>query len=331
MDRSRRRSSACGRRALFALFGGGVLAAPALAQPAWPVGPVRFICVFPPGGSTDLLSRLWCARMTEITGQQFIVDNRAGSGGTVGTEAIARAHPDGATIGLASVGPMSIAPTLYRRLPYDVNRDFAWICGLWQLPNLLVVRNELPARSLPELIALCRAAPGRHSYASSGAGTTLHLAGEMFKQMAGLDILHVPYRGGGPAYVDLLAGRVDMIFGNFPEASRLAREGKVRPLATTGAERSPQMPDVPALAEVLPGFEITSWGGACGPAGIPPPLAARIALLGREALGQPELRRRFEEGGATPWWTTPEGLAEFRRENEARFAPLIRASGAVVE
>jgi len=318
------------RRSVLAL-GAAPLAAPALAQSAWPTGPVRYVCVFPPGGSTDTLSRIWCQRMAEITGQQFVVDNRGGSGGNVGTEVIARAAPDGTTIGLASVSSMAIAPTLYPRLPFDVNRDFTWICGLWQLPNLLVARNELPVRNITDLIALCRAHPGRYTFASSGAGTTLHIAGEMFKQMAGVDILHVPYRGGGPAYIDLMGGRVDMIFGNFPEASRLSREGKVRPLAATGAQRSPQLPEVPAMAEFLPGYEINSWGGAAGPAGIPPAMVMRMNALGREALESPEVKRRYEEGGATTWWTTPEQLADFRRDNEARFAPLIRASGAVVE
>jgi tripartite-type tricarboxylate transporter receptor subunit TctC len=307
------------------------LAAPALAQHPWPTGPVRYVCVFPPGGSTDTLSRIWCQRMAEITGQQFVVDNRGGSGGNVGTEVIARAAPDGTTIGLASVSSMAIAPTLYQRLPFDVNRDFSWICGLWQLPNLLVARPELPVRNVADLIALTRAHPGRYTFASSGAGTTLHIAGEMFKQMAGVDILHVPYRGGGPAYIDLMGGRVDMIFGNFPEASRLSREGKVRPLAATGAQRSPQMPEVPAMAEILPGYEINSWGGAAGPAGLPPAMVLRMNALGREALESPEVKRRYEEGGATTWWTTPEALADFRRDNETRFAPLVRASGAVVE
>ncbi len=325
------RAARASRRALITAAAAPLLARPARAQPAWPPASIRYICIFPPGGSTDLLSRVWCQRMTEITGQSFVVDNRGGSGGNVGTEAIARAAPDGLTIGLASVSSMAIAPTLYRRLPFDVERDFTFICGLWQLPNLLVVRPDLPARSIPELVALCRADPGRYTFASSGAGTTLHIAGEMFKQMAGVNILHVPYRGGGPAYADLLGGRVDMVFGNFPEASRLHREGKVRGLATTGAARSPQAPDVPAMAEFLPGYEINSWGGVCGPAGIPPAIVARAAELGREALNAPLVRRRFEEGGAEVWWTTPRQLADFRRDNEARFAPLIRASGAVVE
>jgi tripartite-type tricarboxylate transporter receptor subunit TctC len=320
------------RRALFAACIGAALTRPALAQnPAWPTQPIRFIGIFPPGGGTDILSRIWCNRMSEITGQSFVVENRSGSGGNVGTEAIARATPDGNTIGLASVSSLSIAPTLYARLPYDVNRDFSYICGLWQLPNLLFVRPDVPARSVPELIALCRGDPGRYSFASSGAGTTLHLAGEMFKHMASVDILHVPYRGGAHAYNDLLGGRVDMIFGNIPEALRLSREGQVRPLAVTGAARSPQAPDVPAMAEFLPGYEINTWGGVLGPAGIPPALVGRTAEVGREAVESAEVRRQFEEKGASVWWTTPTELAEFRRENEARFAPLVRASGARVE
>ncbi len=319
-----------GRRGVVALAA-GALAAPAFAQPAWPSGPIRFIGVFPPGASTDQLSRIWCQRMTDITGQSFVVENRSGSGGNVGTEAIARSVPDGTTIGLGSVSSLAIAPTLYRRLPFDVMRDFTYICGLWQLPNLLVVRPDLPAQTIPELIALCRGDPGRHTFGSSGAGTTLHIAGEMFKQMAGVNILHVPYRGGAPAYTDLLGGRLDMVFGNIPEALRLARDGKVRALAVTGAARSPQAPEVPAMAEFLPGFEINSWGSAIGPAGIPPAMVARMAELGRQAVESAEVRRRYEEGGAMAWWVGPEALADFRRDNEARFAPLIRASGAVVE
>jgi tripartite-type tricarboxylate transporter receptor subunit TctC len=153
----------------------------------------------------------------------------------------------------------------------------------------------------------------------------------MFKQLAGIDILHVPYRGGAPANIDLIAGRVHMMFDNIPQALAHHRDGKLRALAVTGAQRSPQAPEIPTMAEFLPGFEITSWGGVCGPAGIPAPIVARIGELGRQALESADVKRRFEENGASIWWTTPQGLAEFRRENEARFAPLIRASGARVE
>ena len=307
------------------------LAAPALGQGQWPTGPIRFIGIFPPGGGTDILSRLWCLKMSEITGQQFVVENRSGNGGNVGTEAIARSPADGNTIGLASVASLSIAPTLFARLPFDVRRDFSYIAGLWQLPNLLVINNDVPARTVPELIALLRANPGKYAYASSGSGTTVHLSGEMFKHLAGLDILHVPYRGGAPAHVDIQGGRVHMIFDNIPQGLALAREGKVRALAVTGAQRSPMAPEIPTMAEFLPGFEITSWGGVLGPAGIPRPIVDRINALTKQALESEDLARRFRENGATPWWTTPEDLASFRAANEASFAPLIRASGARVD
>jgi tripartite-type tricarboxylate transporter receptor subunit TctC len=297
----------------------------------WPAGPVRFIGLFPPGGGTDIISRLWCSKMSEITGQQFAVENRTGSGGNVGTEVIARSAPDGYTIGLGSVGALSIAPTLYARLPFDPERDFTYVSGLWQLPNLLVVNNDLPARSVPELIALLKANPGKYSYGSAGAGTTLHLAGEMFKAAAGVEMVHVPYRGGAPALVDLLAGRVHMIFDNIPGLLPHVREGKVRALAATGAQRSPRVPEMPTLAEFLPGFEITGWGSVIGPAGLPGPMVERLSALTKQALESPDLIAKFRDNGATTWWTTPEELAEFRRQSERKFAPIIRASGARVD
>lgn len=318
------------RRAVLAAAA-ATFASPALAQASWPTGPIRFIGIFPPGGGTDILSRIWCAKMSEISGQQFIVENRSGNAGNVGTEAIARSPADGNTIGLASVSSLSIAPTLFARLPFDVRRDFAYISGLWQLPNLLVVNNDVPAQTVPELIALLKANPGRYAYASSGSGTTVHISGEMFKMLAGLDILHVPYRGGAPAHIDLIAGRVHMIFDNIPQGLAEARDGKVRALAVTGAQRSPMAPEIPTMAEFLPGFEITSWGGVMGPAGMRPAIVERINTLAKQALDSPDLVERFREYGATPWYTTPEGLADFRAANEAAFAPLIRASGARVD
>ena len=324
---SRRRATAWLAAAGLAVAG----AARAQGGGAWPTGPVRFIGLFAPGGGTDILSRIWCAKMAEITGQQFAVENRTGSAGNVGTEAIARATPDGGTIGLGSVGALAIAPTLYARLPFDVNRDFTYISGLWRQPNLLVVNNDVPARTVPELIALLKANPGKYTFGSAGAGTSLHLSGEMFKSMAGVDLLHVPYRGGAPAHIDLLAGRVHMIFDNIPQGLASAREGKVRALAVTGRERSPQAPEIPTMAEFLPGFEVTTWGAVIAPAGLPGPVVERLSALTKRALESPDLIARFRDNGAAPWWTTPAELAEFRRQDEMRFAPLIRASGARVE
>jgi tripartite-type tricarboxylate transporter receptor subunit TctC len=327
------------RRAALAALG---LATPAAsrAQPAvppggaaWPTQPVRYINAFPAGGATDTLSRLYCARMSEITGQQFVVENRSGSGGIVGADAIAKSRPDGFTVGLGGIATHAIAPTLYASLPFDHRRDFTMVSGLWRLPNMLVVNNDLPARTVPELIALARSRPGGRqlSYASAGAGTTLHLSGAMFAQTIGAPMLHVPYRGGAPAMVDVIAGRVDMIFDNIPGALAQARQGKVRPLAVTGRERNATAPDIPAVAEHLPGFEIVSWTCLSAPAGLPMGMAARMNALTRQALAGEELRRSFEDLGATPWWTTQEDLEAYRVAQEAALRPLILASGARVE
>ncbi|WP_431266954.1 Bug family tripartite tricarboxylate transporter substrate binding protein [Dankookia sp. P2] len=293
----------------------------------WPDRPIVYINVFTPGGTTDTLSRLFCARMSELVGQQFIVENRSGAGGTVGQAAIAQAAPDGYTVGLGSVASLSIAPSTLPELPYDPARDFSFISGIWKVPNILIVNNDLPARTVPELIALMKRRPGEYSYGSSGFGTSPHLSMEMFKQKAGVEALHIPYRGSAPAMLDLLAGRVQLMFDNMTTAIVAAREGKVRALAVTSSERSPAAPDLPVLADVLPGFQISSWGSLVGPAGMPAPVVRRLTELTRQALGDPELRRRFEENGATTWPTTSQQLAEFRAEQQQLFAGLIRATG----
>lgn len=328
-------SAGVSRRTLLAATAGALsgLPAPGRAQPGsdWPSQTVRYINIFPPGGATDTLSRLYCAKMSELTGQQFVVENRSGSGGNVGVDAIAKSRPDGYTIGLGSIAPHAIAPTLYAQLPFDAAKDFSFVSGLWQLPNLLVVNNDVPARSVPELIALLKANPGKYAYGSSGIGTTPHLSGELLKQMTGTEILHVPYRGGAPALLDLLGGRVHLIMDNIPGLLPAAREGRIRALAVTGPQRSPAAPEIPTMAEFLPGFEITSWGAVCYPAGVPGPMVARHSAFAKQALEHPDLVRSFQELGAAPWWTTPEDITAFRAREEARLAPLIRKSGARVE
>ncbi|WP_165943642.1 Bug family tripartite tricarboxylate transporter substrate binding protein [Roseicella aquatilis] len=320
------------RRALLA----AALAAPAIARAQgsgadWPSRPVRYINPYPPGGPTDTLSRIFCARMSEITGQQFVVENRSGSGGNVGADAVAKSAPDGYTLGLGGIASHAIAPTLYRSLPFDAARDFTFVTGLWQLPNLLAVNLQVPAKTVPELIALLKANPGKYSYGSAGAGTTLHLAGAMFGQMAGVEMVHVPYRGSAPAQLDLIAGRIAMMFDNIPGTLSLARQGQVRPLAVTSAGRSPAAPEIPAISEYLPGFDVVSWTTLSGPAGLPPAMVARMNALSRQALESEPLIRGYRDLGAEPWWTTPEDIAGYRAAQEARLAPLIRASGARVE
>jgi tripartite-type tricarboxylate transporter receptor subunit TctC len=315
------------------LAGAATLAAPRLAsaQDAWPSRTVRYINPYAAGGPTDTLSRLLCQKMSEISGQQFVVENRTGSGGLVGNQAIAQAPPDGYTLGLGGIATHAIAPTLYARMPFDAHRDFTFVTGMWQLPNLLVVNLDVPARSVPELIAHMKANPGRLSYGSAGSGTTLHISGELFKTMAGVEMTHVPYRGSAAAYPDILAGRVHMIFDNIPGALAQARAGRLRALGVTSAQRSPVVPDTPAIAETLPGFDMTSWTCLCGPPGIAPATVARISALARRALEDEGLKNGYLEHGATAWWTTPEQTAEFRASEEQRLAPIIRASGARVD
>jgi len=321
-----------GRRGALVLAA-ATLAAPRLsrAQDTWPSKPVRYINPYAAGGPTDTLSRQLCARMSEISGQQFVVENRTGSGGIVGNQVIAQSPPDGYTLGLGGIATHAIAPTLYARLPFDAQNDFTLVSGMWRLPNLLVVNNDLPVRSVPELIAHLKANPGRYSYASAGSGTTLHISGELFKTLAGVEMTHVPYRGSAAAYPDILSGRVHMIFDNIPGALAQARQGRVRSLGVTSADRSPVVPDVPAIAETLPGFDMSSWTALCGPAGIPREVVGRISALAREALETEALKRAYLEQGATAWWTSPEQIADFRAAEERRLAPIIRASGARVD
>jgi len=303
----------------------------ARAADDWPNKPVKYINVFPAGGPTDTLSRIVCAELSELTGQQFIVDNKAGSGGNVGTDAIAKSAPEGYTIGLYTIASQSIAPTLYAKLPFDVEKDFTAVAMLWSVPNMLMTRLELPAKTVPELIELLRANPDKYSFASSGAGTTPHITGELFKQLAKVKMLHVPYKGSAPAYQDLLANQVDMMFDNIPGPLGLMRGGKVRGLAVTSAQRHPAAPDIPTMAEYLPGFEITSWGGICGPAGLPPTVVEKLSALSKKALESPVVKEAFDKQGATAFWMSPADTAAYRVADEKRLAPVIKASGAKVE
>jgi len=311
----------------------GAIAAPAVvsAQSPYPSKPVRYINPYPAGGPTDTLSRLFCARMSELTGQQWVVENKGGAGGNVGVDALAKSDPDGYTLGLGGIASHAIAPTLYARLPFNPRADFTFITTMWWLPNLLAVNLSLPCKTVPELIELCKQNPGKYSYGSAGAGTTLHLSGEMFKMLAKVDIQHVPYRGSAPATQDLLAGQIHMMFDNIPGTLTQARAGKVRPLAVTSAKRTEVAPEIPTIAETLAGFDIVSWTTLCGPAKLSPDVIARLSELSRKALESPELKAKFADLGATAWWQTPAATLAYRDSEEARLAPIIKASGARVE
>ena len=323
---------AVGRRAL---FGGavGVLAAPAIvsAQGTYPNRTVRYINPYPAGGPTDTLSRLFCAKMIELTGQQWIVENRGGAGGNVGMDALAKSDADGYTLGLGGIAAHAIAPTLYAKLPFNARADFTFVSTMWWLPNLLAVNLNVPATNTAELIELLKKNPGKYSYGSAGAGTTLHLSGELFKMLGKVDILHVPYRGSAPATQDLLAGQIHMMFDNIPGTLVQSRAGKVRPIAVTSAKRTTVAPEIPTIAETLPGFDIVSWTTLTGPAKLPPDVTARLSELSRKALESDDLKAKYADLGATAWWQTPADTLAYRDSEEARLAPIIRASGASVD
>ncbi|MBV8393642.1 MAG: tripartite tricarboxylate transporter substrate binding protein [Alphaproteobacteria bacterium] len=324
------------RRRMLALSAGAfatpmLAAGVARAVDAWPTKPVKYINLFPAGGPTDVLSRIACQKLSELAGQQFVVENRGGSGGNVGADAIAHSPPDGYTIGLMSVSSHAIATTLYAKLPFNADKDFTPITMLWSLPNLLIVRKSLGPKTVPELIAMAKEKPGKISYASSGAGTTVHLSGALFAAMAKIDILHVPYRGSAPATQDLLADQVDMIFDNIPGSLAQMNGGKVWGLAVTSTEPSPMAPQIPPMATFLPGYDINSWGGICGPAGLPKPIVDKLNALAKQALASDEVKNAYLKNGATPFWKSVDDTVAYRRAEEARFAPIVKASGAKVD
>jgi tripartite-type tricarboxylate transporter receptor subunit TctC len=318
------------RRALLA----AALSAPAIAraQPAWPTRPIRWIVPFAPGGGTDTVSRLIADRLSRSLGQTVVVDNKGGAGGNIGTVELARAAPDGYTLGLISVTSHTLNPMLYSKLPYDPDKDIVGISRLAILSNLLGITPSLPAHNVAELIALCKAAPGKYAFASSGPGSSLHLSGELFKVMAGVDIVHVPYKGAGAVYGDLIAGVVQMMFANISSMLPQVRGGKVRGLAVTSAERSKAAPDLPAVAETLPGYVATSWYGAGAPAGTPEPILAKLEAAITAALATPEIQKRWTDDlGLDMPPPGRKGFDEFLAEDRKLWAPAVKASGVKLD
>src|SRR3981189_2429315 len=299
----------------------------ALTQEAGPARTVRYVNGFPAGGATDTLSRILCQKMSELSGQSFLVENKGGAGGVLGADAVAKALPDGYTVGLGGIASNVLAIGSYARLPYDPVGDFTFITGMWQLPNILTARKDLVFSDLRELLAAFKKEPGKYTYASAGFGTTLHLSGEMMNSMAGVEVIHIPYKGAGPALTDLLGGRVDLLFDNLPGSLASRRAGQVRPVAVPSRTRIPELPDVPAMAEVLPGYEMTSWTAMIGPPNMKADLVAQVNALTVKALADPALKARYSELGATPLPTSPAEIKAFRESEEARLLPIMQAAG----
>jgi len=298
-----------------------------LAQ-TYPAKPIRFVVPFAAGGSTDMVARAIGPRLTEILGQTVIVDNRPGGGTVIGTESVARSAPDGYTF-LIVPAPFTINPSLLGKLPYDALNDFTPITLINTTPLVVVVNPSVPARNVKELIALARAKPDMLNYGSSGTGGSNHLAGELFKSMTGVKMLHIPYKGNAPALTDLVGGHVDLIFNGLTSAYPMIKSGRIRALAVTSIRRSSVLPELPTLDESgLKGFEATAWNGLAGPARTPPEIVDRLATSIAKILGNPEIRERLKSEGSDPVGSKPPEFAKYLRDEIAKWAKVIKMSGA---
>ena len=320
------------RRSL--LIGSAALAAlPTL--PAWSqTKPIRLIVPYAPGGPLDVTARALAERVKDTLGT-VIIENKPGAGGNLGADLVAKAAPDGHTIGLAAVATHAINPWLFGKMPYDASKDFAPITQMVRVPNVLVMNADtaqrLNIRTLADLIAYAKANPAKLNYGSGGNGSAGHLAGEMFKKSAGIFAVHIPYSGGNPAQLALLAGQVDFNFDNLATAAANIKAGKLKALAVTTAQRSKALPDIPAMSETLPGFEIDTWWGLVAPAGTPAEVVQRLNKAFTEALRSPETQTRFAQLMAEPVPTTPEQFGAFMKKELARYEPVVKASGARVD
>ena len=299
--------------------------AAAFAQGAWPTRPVTLVVPFPPGGGTDTGARIIAEQLARKWGQPVLVDNKGGAAGQIGADIVAKARPDGYTILMGNIGTQAINPSLYPKMPYDPDKAFAPITLVAELPLAMMVNPNVPAKSVKEFVALAKTQPGKLSYSSSGAGGGPHLAAEMFKDASGAFILHVPYRGGGPAIADLLAGHVQLSFMTVLEASGNIKAGKLRALAVTSDKRVSALPDVPTLAESgLPGFNSISWIGLLAPAGTPKDIVDKIAADTRELVARDDVKERLVGLGAVPAGTTPAQFSALIDNDRKRYAQIIR-------
>lgn len=298
----------------------------------YPARPVRLVITFPPGGTTDFIGRPIAQKLSEYLNQSFVVDNRGGAGGVIATMIVAQAPADGHTLLLGTSSGMLIAPLLNAKLPYESFRDFSPVSRTNINPQALVANAALPVNTMKELLVYARANPGKLNAASSGTGTPNHLGAEMLKYLAKLDIVHVPYKGGGPAMTDLIAGQVQLQFSSIPTVLAHAKAGRIKILAIGGAKRSPALPDVPTIAESgVPGYEYTTWYGIFGPRGMPAPIVARLNAAIAKALAAPDVSQRFMSQGAEPSSSSPAELTQYMREESARWAKLIKAANIRID
>jgi tripartite-type tricarboxylate transporter receptor subunit TctC len=316
-----------------------LIANPSRAQTAWPSKPVRIVVPFAPGGTTDILARAMAPELSRAFGQQFVVENRAGAGGNIGADLVAKAPNDGYTLLMGTVGTHGINKSLYARMPYDPQKDFAPISLVAGVPNVMVVNTEKAAargiQNVADFIRHAKANPGKLNMASSGNGTSIHLAGELFKSMGGVFMTHFPYTGSGPALLALLGGDMDVMFDNLPSSMPHIKAGKLKALAVTSAQRSSALPDVPTVDQaggaVFKGFEASSWFGLLAPAGTAPDTITRIQQETAKALGTPAIKERLQAQGAIPSGNTPQEFARLIDAEIRKWAPVVKNSGAKVD
>jgi tripartite-type tricarboxylate transporter receptor subunit TctC len=317
------------RRWLGVLLAAGLLPGFAAAQPAYPTRPVRVIVPFPAGGTTDIFARLVGEKLSQSLGQQFVIENRGGAGGNIGADAVAKAEPDGYTLVMGTVGTHAINPSLYAKMPYDPLTDFAPVAYVAGVPNLMVVNpRNVKARTVQEFIAEAKAVPRKFNMASSGNGTSIHLSGELFKQMTGVEMPHVPYRGSGPAVNDLIAGQVDVMFDNLPSSMPFIKGGKLKALAVTSSKPSPALPGVPTVGETVPGYEASAWFGMGAPKGTPRPIIERLNREINAALKDPEMLKKLQDLGGTPLAGTPEDFGKLIADETEKWRKVVEFSGA---
>jgi tripartite-type tricarboxylate transporter receptor subunit TctC len=310
------------------LLVGAALALTALGAwaQAYPNKPIRMVVTFPPGGAPDILARLFSERAQ--LGQAVVIDNKPGAGGNIGADAVAKAPPDGYTLVMGTVGTHSINGSLYSKMPYDMVKDFAPVAHVASAPNLLVVNNDLPVKSVAELITYMLANPNKLSFGSPGVGSSVHISGELFKTMTGTKMEHVPYKGRQFAIPDLVGGQIQVMFDNMPSALPLAKEGKIRALAQTTAKRSGAAPDVPTVAETVPGFEATTWFAVFAPAGTPKDIITKVNAEMKRVFALPDVQDKLKALGLEPWISTPEELTRYQATEITKWAKAVKESGA---
>jgi tripartite-type tricarboxylate transporter receptor subunit TctC len=292
----------------------------------YPNRPIRLVCPFAPGGPNDIIARLTAQRLAGPLGQTIVVDNRTGAGGNVGTDLVAKAPPDGYTLIMAGAGSLTMNPQV-GKVPYDTLRDFAPVSLVGTAPQVLVVHPSVPARTVAELVQLAKSQPGKLNYGSAGVGSSTHLAAELFKSLGGIDIVHVPYKGTGPAVADLMGGQIQVLFAGLPTVLPHARTGKLRALGTSLVKRLPALPDVPSIAETLPAYEMNPWYGVLAPARTSRAIVRRLNEEIVRAVSTPEFSAALTVQGATPFTSTPEAFTALLKEEIAKWGKLIRSAG----